>query len=66
MSTPLFSGPVVVGFVVLEKVKNSRGKPLDKIISGRFTVRSAAEQFAELAKKNGRDVFVRNVYGTEP
>jgi len=56
---------VVLGFVVVERKENSRAQMIDKVVSRRFTVKDAAEQFAALARKDGRDVWVRDVCGSE-
>jgi hypothetical protein len=57
------SAPVVVAFVVAERVKGRGGKLIDKRLSRRYHVREAAEEFAALVCKDGRDAFVQPVMG---
>lgn len=58
---------VVLGFVAVERVKNSRGKLIDKEISRVFTVRQAADEFVALAKQGDprRDVWVATRNGSD-
>lgn len=57
------SGPVITGYIVKASVE---GKAVPQIISGKFASQSAAQDYAELAKKNGyKDAAVSSIEGWE-
>jgi hypothetical protein len=55
--------PEVIAFVAVERVKGGRGMFKDKRLSRRYHAREAAEEFAALVRKDGRDAFVQPVMG---
>jgi len=58
------NAPVVVAFIVVERVKSKRGELRDKPVSRRYHVRTAAEECAALLRKDARDCFVQSVTGS--
>jgi hypothetical protein len=51
--------PVVTGWRVVDVGDGGR------VISPRFTVQNAAEQFAQIARANGRDVAIEPIHGAD-
>jgi hypothetical protein len=56
---------VVVGFVVVKKMTDARGRTREKVISRRYHARAAAEELARLAQAGGADAFVRSIIGVD-
>jgi hypothetical protein len=52
----------VIGFETVEKV-TTNGKTTERVLSRRYPVKEAAEEFAELARKGGCDALVRVLQG---
>ncbi len=57
------SGPVIIGYIVKASVE---GKKTQQPISGKFASQPAAQDYAELAKKQGfKDAAVHSIEGYE-
>ena len=56
----------VVGYVVVQSTTTPGRPSVEKVISRRYTVKAAAEQFAAMAHAAGRDVWVRDVLAMSP